>query len=212
LPVVGWLMVRGLPEYKPQAGKRESVWHILKLIWRPGAVVGLQGVGIAGLGAFITLYFYSRGWAYAGLGLTCSGVGYVAVRLLCGDLPDRIGGTPVAIVSMFVEACGQYLLWLAPNPWLALVGAALTGIGCSMVFPAMGAEVVKRVPPQLRGAAVGGFAAFQDLASGATGPISGLFADHEGYAVVYLMGGLAATLGLWMAISIHRKATVMATQ
>ena len=53
-------------------------------------------------------------------------------------------------------------------------------------------------------AAFGGFAAFQDLAYGATGPVVGLLADSQGYSVVFLIGGLAATLGLWMAISAHR--------
>jgi MFS family permease len=204
-------MVGALPDARLQPGKRESFWRILGRIWRPGAAVGLQGVGFAGLGAFISLYFLSRGWSYAGLGLTCFGVGFVVVRLACGNLPDRIGGTPVAIVSLAIEACGQYLLWLAPGPGWALLGALLTGLGCSMVFPAMGVEVVKRVPPQLRGTAVGGFAAFQDLAYGTTGPLTGLLADHAGsYAPVFLIGGLAATLGLWMAISAHREAAALA--
>jgi MFS family permease len=209
-PLSGLWMARGVPEVRSPAGKRESFWRILGRIWRPGAAVGLQGVGFAGLGAFISLYFSSRGWPYAGFGLTCFGAGFVIVRLVCGHLPDRIGGTPVAIVSLLVEACGQYLLWVAPGPSLALVGALLTGLGCSMVFPAMGSEVVKSVPPQLRGTAVGGFAAFQDLAYGATGPIAGLFADYYGYAVVFLIGGIAATLGLCMAIAAHREAAAAA--
>jgi MFS family permease len=121
-----------------------------------------------------------------------------------------MGGTRVAIVSLAVEACGQYLLWLAPTPWAALLGALLTGIGCSMVFPSMGAEVVKQVPPHLRGTAIGAFAAFQDLAYGATGPLVGLLADFTGYASVFLIGGLAATLGLWMAIRAHRLARTAA--
>ena len=203
--MLGFVAARQLPGVAPHAGKRESFWRIIGRIWRPGTTVGLQGVGFAAIATFISLYFLSRGWPHAGLGLTCFGVGFVAVRLLCGHLPDRIGGTPVAIVSLIIEACGQYLLWLAPGPLTALLGALLTGLGCSMVFPSMGAEVVKLVPPQLRATAVGGFAAFQDLAYGATGPVAGLLADHTGYAPVFLVGGIAAALGLGMAILTHRE-------
>jgi MFS family permease len=205
-PLLGLIAIHRLPAVAPHAGKRESFWRIIGRIWRPGAAVGLQGVGFAALGAFFSLYFLSRGWPYAGLGLTFFGLGFVLVRLFCGHLPDRMGGTPVAIVSLVVEAGGQYLLWLAPGPWPALAGAFLTGLGCSMVFPAMGSEVVKRVPPHLRGTAVGGFAAFQDLAYGMTAPLVGVLADSSGYSSVFLIGGLAATLGLVMAVWAHQQA------
>ena len=210
LPLLGLIAIHWLPAVAPHPGPRESVWRIIGRIWRAGAVVGLQGVGFAVLGAFFSLYFLSRGWPYAGLGLTFFGVGFVLVRLICGHLPDRIGGTPVAIVSLVVEACGQYLLWLAPGPWPALAGALLTGLGCSMVYPAMGSEVVKQVPSHLRSTAVGGFAAFQDLAYGLTGPLVGVLADSSGYSAVFLIGGLAATLGLWMAIWAHQLARTAA--
>ena len=205
LPLLGLVAIHWIPVVAPQTGRRESFWRIVGRIWRPGAAVGLQGVGFAALGAFFSLYALSKGWPHATLGLTFFGAGFVLVRLLCGHLPDRIGGTPVAIVSLAVEACGQYLLWMAPGPWPALLGALLTGLGCSMVFPAMGSEVVKRVPPHLRGTAVGGFVAFQDLAYGATGPLVGGLADVTGYSTVFLVGGLAATLGLVMAISAHQQ-------
>jgi MFS family permease len=206
LPVIGLIAIQRLPAVPTHAGQREPFWRILGRIWRPGAVVGLQGVGFAALGAFFSLYFLARGWAHAEWGLTCFGLGFVLVRLTCGHLPDRFGGASVALVSLLVEAVGQYLLWLAPGPWPALAGALLTGLGCSMVFPAMGSEVVRRVPPHLRGTAVGGFAAFQDLAYGATGPIVGLLADRSGYAVVFLIGGLAATLALGLTLAAHRQA------
>lgn len=206
LPLLGLIGVARVPGVAPSGGHRQSFWTIIGRIWRPGAAVGLQGVGFAALGAFFSLYCLSRHWPHPGLGLTCFGLGFVAVRLLCGHLPDRIGGTPVAIVSLAIEACGQYLLWLAPGPLSALAGATLTGLGCSMVFPAMGSEVVKQVAPQQRGTAVGGFAAFQDLAYGATGPVAGLLADRSGYAPVFLIGGLAATIGLGMAIWAHQVA------
>ncbi|WP_024903047.1 MFS transporter [Robbsia andropogonis] len=210
-PLLGLLLVQGVPGVAPQSGTREPFWRIIGRIWRAGAAVGLQGVGFAALGAFISLYFQQKGWSYAGMGLTAFGVGFVAVRMLCGNLPDRIGGTRVAMVSLVVEACGQFLIWSAPGPAVALVGALLTGLGCSMVFPGMGSDVVKQIPPQLRGTAVGGFAAFQDIAYGATGPVAGVLADHAGYAVVFLIGGICALLGLVAAASAHRQPTAQSS-
>ncbi|MFT4173996.1 MAG: MFS transporter [Rhodocyclaceae bacterium] len=205
LPLAGLAIIRGLPAVVPPAGHRESLWQIFGRIAKPGAAVGLQGVGFAGLGAFFALYFAHQGWGHGELGLTGFGIGFVAVRILCGHLPDRIGGTPVAIGALIVEAIGQAFIWLSPTPGGALIGALLSGMGCSMVFPAMGVEVVKRVPPHLRGTALGGFAAFQDLAYGVTGPIAGLVADRAGYGSVFAIGTCAAVLGVAMAVWAHRS-------
>ena len=125
------------------------------------------------------------------------------LRILFGHLPDRIGGLPVAIVSLAVEAFGQALIWQAPSPVAALAGAFLTGLGCSMIFPAMGREVVRLVAPQLRGTALGGFSAFQDLAYGLTGPVAGLLADRAGYGGVFLIGAGAALAGLAIALRLR---------
>ena len=211
LPVVGLAMVLPLAATVPHAGDRPSFWSIIGRIWQPGLVVGLQGVGFAAIGAFLPLLFLNRGWSHAGLGLTCFGSAFVLVRILCGHLPDRVGGIKVALVSMAVEAAGQYLLWTSFSPTMALAGAFLSGLGCSMIVPAMGIEVVRRVPSHLRGTAIGGFAAFQDLAYGVTGPATGLLADRFGYGIVFLVGGLAASLGVAMVIAIARADQKLAT-
>lgn len=201
MPLLGALMLwRTAPAAPPQAGRRPPFVQVLGRIWQPGTVVGLQGIGFAALGAFFPLYFLANGWHGAGYGLTCFGLGFVAVRLFCGTLPDRLGGLSVALVSLLVEAAGQALLWLAPGPAVAMLGALLTGMGCSMVFPSMGLEAVRRVPAHLRGTAIGGFAAFQDLAYGATGPLAGWIADHFGHARVFMVGALAALLAVLLAV------------
>ena len=204
VPVVGLAMVLPVAAVVPHPGARPPFWRIIGRIWKLGAVVGLQGVGFAAIGAFMPLLFLHRGWSHAGLGLTCFGAAFVLVRILFGHLPDRTGGFPVTFASITIEAIGQYLLWIASGPAMALTGAFLTGLGCSLIFPAMGIEMVRRIPPHLRGTAMGGLAAFQDLAFGGTGPITGLLADRFGYGVVFLVGGLAASLGVALVIAIAR--------
>jgi predicted MFS family arabinose efflux permease len=205
LPLVAGFMLWRTPGAAPTHGTRATFAKVLGMIWMPGTVVGLQGIGFAALGAFIPLYFLSRGWSGAGYALTCFGAGFAIVRVLAGSLPDRVGGVPVALVSLCVEAAGQALLWLAPNPAMALAGSLLTGLGCSMIFPSMGLVAIKRVPPNLRGTAIGAFAAFQDLAYGLTGPVAGWIADRVGYRPVFLVGLCAALLGICMVFALKRQ-------
>lgn len=206
---LGLLAIWRMTGVAPQPhGKRPSFASVIGKIWLHGLVVCLQGIGFAAIGAFFALYFLHRNWSYAGLGLTAFGGGFVLVRLLFGHLPDRLGGIPVAIGSLAIEAIGQVLIWSAPDPILALAGAFLTGLGCSMVFPAMGREVVHLVEPHLRGTAMGGYAAFQDLAYGLTGPVAGLLADRAGYDSIFLIGSISAAAGFAIALYLRRANSV----
>jgi MFS family permease len=159
----------------------------------------LQGVGFASIGAFAVLYFNDRQWPGAAWLLSAFGVGFVLARLLGGRLPDRFGGARVAVVSMSVESVGLLTLGLATSPWIGIAGALLTGLGCSLVFPSLGVEVVRRVPAQVRATALGGYAAFQDVAYAVTGPLAGLIATHMGYAAIFVYASATALLGVGVA-------------
>jgi MFS family permease len=206
LPCLGLLAIWPLAGVAAHsAAERPPFWSVVGTIWRHGIIVCLQGIGFAAIGAFFTLYFRDQNWNYAGLGLTTFGIGFVLVRILFGHLPDRIGGLQVAIGSLAIEAVGQSLIWGAQDPILALAGAFLTGLGCSMIFPSMGREVVRLVPAHLRGTALGGFSAFQDLAYGLTGPLAGLLADRAGYGSVFLVGAATAAAGFLIAVSLRGR-------
>ncbi|MGR9172147.1 arabinose transporter [Rhizobium sp. KDH_Rht_773_N] len=211
LPLLGLVAIRGVPATAAHPGReRPPLAAVLGRIWVHGLIVCLQGMGFAAIGSFFTLYFRDLGWDHAGLGLSAFGTGFVLVRLIFGHLPDRYGGLSVAVVSLAVEAAGQLLIWSAADPAVALVGAFMTGLGCSMIFPAMGREVVHLVAPHLRGTALGGFSAFQDLAYGLTGPLAGVLADRAGYGSVFLVGGGSALCGFVVAVMLRRGRAVAA--
>src|SRR6202453_805652 len=144
-----------------------------------------------------------------GVGMTFFGGAYAFIRVCFGHLPDRIGGYLIAIASLGIEGIGQALLWLSPSETVALFGALLSGMGCSLLLPALGVEILKHIPPQSRGTALGGFVAFQDIAYGITGPITGVLAARAGYASVFLVAAAAAPVGIGFVFSERAKSKTL---
>jgi predicted MFS family arabinose efflux permease len=96
------------------------------------------------------------------------------------------------------------MLWFAPYEIVALAGALVTGLGCALVFPALGVEALKRVLPANRGSAMGAFVAFLDIAYGVSGPAAGAIAGQFGYAAVYMFGAASSLLGAALVLTAHR--------
>ena len=205
LPLVAMLLDSRIRKTGITGGRKVSLFSVAKMVWQPGLALALQGCGFALIGTFMSLLFTSNGWGHAGLTLTCFGIAFVGVRLLFGNLPDRIGGIRVAMVSLAVETVGQLVILFSDCPWIALAGAMITGCGCSLMFPALGVEVVRRVPVQVRGTAVGGYAAFQDISYAATGPVTGFMATALGYSSVFGVGALCALAGIAVVVFFARS-------
>jgi MFS family permease len=207
-PLFATVVALLLPPVPASGGDSVPAYRVLRLIWLPGLVLALAAVPYAAMAAFLPLDFSVKGWAGAGIAIACFGIGYVCVRLVASDLPDRLGPARVVGASLAIETLGQLLLWSATAPGIALAGAALTGIGFSLVFPAMGVMATKRVPAEMRGRAVGNFIAFFDVAIGLTGPVVGLLTGAMGYTSAFLAGTLAASAALALMPAVYRMGRV----
>jgi MFS family permease len=187
-------------------GERMPFLHVLGRVLPHGTGLALGSIGFGTIATFITLYYASHSWPNAVLCLSLFGACFIGARLLFGNLINRLGGFRVAIACLSVESVGLLLLWLAPTPTLALAGAALTGFGFSLVFPALGVEAVNLVPASNRGAAVGAYSLFIDLSLGITGPVAGAIAAGFGFASIFLFAALAAMTGLLLSVYLYRQA------
>lgn len=188
------------------SGVRLPFLHVLGRVLPHGTGLALGSIGFGTIATFITLYYATNHWENAALCLSLFGASFISARLLFGNLINRIGGFRVAIACLSVESLGLLLLWLAPNPELALAGAALSGFGFSLVFPALGVEAVNLVPASSRGAAVGAYSLFIDLSLGITGPLVGAVAAGFGFASIFLFAALAALTGLLLSVYLYRQA------
>jgi MFS family permease len=190
IPLVTLLIVVPRRPVAPSPHARPAFGKVVGAVWVPGLGLALCSVGFGAITTFIVLLFAQRGWGQAWLAFTVVSITFIAGRLIFGHLPDRIGGARVALVCVLIEAAGQLLIWLAPWPALALLGAAITGFGYSLVYPSFGVEAVHRAPSQSRGLVMGAYTAFLDLALGLANPALGLVASGFGLGQVYLVSTL----------------------
>ncbi|MFC5739966.1 MFS transporter [Dyella tabacisoli] len=180
-----------------QAGERLPMRHVFGRVMPYGMGLAMGSIGFGVIATFITLYYASVSWNNAALTLSVFGVCFVSVRLLLGSTISRFGGYRVAMVSLSVECCGLIVLATAAHAGTAMFGAALTGIGFSLLFPALGVEAVNRVSISNRGAALSAYSVFVDVALGLTGPLGGLMASSGNYAPMF---GVASCLSLGAAV------------
>ncbi|MGA3335347.1 MAG: MFS transporter [Terracidiphilus sp.] len=185
-----------------EPGQHLPFSHVLGRVAPHGMGLALSGVGYSVLATFVTLFYVSRHWNGAALCLTAFGIGFIAVRLLFIQTITRYGGFPVAIASLLLESAGMLLLWQAVAPWMAMAGAAVSGLGFSLIFPAIGVEAVKRVPEFNRGTALGVYTAFSDVSFFLVGPIAGAVIGFFGYSSVFLFAlvSVLAALGIVLVL------------
>jgi MFS family permease len=205
IPCVSIALLAPFAGAKSKCGKQIPLRDILRLIWIPGLGLALTAVGFGAITTFISLLFSQHGWERAWIALSAVSISFVLGRVFLGQMPDRVGGPKIALICAIAEAVGLALIWIATAPPVVFAGAALAGLGYSLIFPAFGVEALRRVPAQNRGLASGAYTAFLDFALGVSSPLLGLIANAAGLRNVYLASALVvATAGLVALFMIRR--------
>lgn len=197
LSVAGWLSTIGLPVPAPDPDHiRTPFYKVIRQIAEQGLGLAFSSIGFACISSFIVLLFISENWGDASIAFMAFGSFYVLTRIFFSSFPDRFGGYRVALVSLFIEIIGQLFIGLAVSREMAITGCALTGVGFSLIFPALGVLAIKKIDPRMRGTALGGYAAFFDLSLGLATPVAGIIAGWYNYHAVYLFGGISCLLAI----------------
>jgi len=191
LPLATLLFVATLRRVESSSRVHTGFMRVLAAVWIPGVASALSSVGFGAIVAFSALLFVARGWA-PWPAFTVFATTFILTRAFFSHLADRFGGTKVALVCGLIEAMGLALLWLSPWCALALVGAALSGFGYSLVYPDFGVEAVRSAPAQSRGLAMGAYTVFLDVALGFGTPALGLLASRAGIGSCFMASMMAA--------------------
>lgn len=211
LPLLGLLGACFSPAARPLAGvKRVGMLRVVRDVWAYGSALACASFGFGVIVAFMALYYAAHGWHGAAYALTSFGVCFVLVRLALVGVIGRFGGFRVALVSHLIEVIGLILLWQASMPALALLGAGLAGFGLSLIFPALGVEVLKTVDSGNRGSALAIYTVFLDIALGLTGPVAGAVAGAHGYPAAFGLGAVVVCAALLLTASLFKAARARA--
>ena len=205
LPLSSVFFIMPLNPVAPLSKARPSFTKVIKSVWLPGVALAFSSVGFGAITTFVVILFAQKGWGAAWPAFSLLSIFFMLGRICFGHLPDKIGGAQIALICALIEAAGQAFIWLAWSSSLALAGAALTGLGYSLIYPGLGVEAANSAPLEQRGVAMGAYTAFLDLALGLAGPLLGLAAGFGGVDLIYGLSTLAVLCSAVIACQLSRR-------
>jgi MFS family permease len=186
------LFARPRPPIVVVPGERLGFASVFGRVAPFGVALSLGSIGFGVLASFAALFYQARHWSNPALMLSLFGICFMLSRIVFASRIGRADGLQVALACFAVESVGLAVIWQSSSVAMALAGAALTGLGFALVFPSLGVEAVSRVGPANRGAALGAYSLFSDVALGVSGPLAGIIAGRLGYASVFLFACLSS--------------------
>jgi MFS family permease len=159
---------------------------------RPGFPLACAIWSLAAFQSFVPLYATrDLGLPGARTILLANALTILAMRLVAGKLPDRIGHLRAARMSLVFNPVGVAVMALWSSVPGLYVGAVLFAVGQSFAFPSLMTIAVNNAPATERGSVMGTFTAFFDLSFGGGAIVLGAVASAVGYR-----GGFLTAMGV----------------
>lgn len=150
---------------------------------------------LAGVFAFLKRYVEIEDVGSVGLFFSFYAGSAIALRVLFGWLPDRVGPKRALYPSLVAIGMALGTLAFAPSDaWVAVAGV-LAGLGHGFAFPILSAMVVDRASAADRGSAVSLFTAVFDAGLLFGSPLLGWIAELTDYRRMFAVGALIPIVG-----------------
>lgn len=188
-----------LPRVQPPL--RNVIWSLRV----EAGCMALSGFSYGSIISFSVILFIERNWVPSWVPLTVFSVALVTSRVLFGSFPDRIGGARAAGLSSVMLAVGMLTMALPGGVIFGLVGAAISGLGYALTYPAIKREAIQRAAPEARGTAMALVSASIYLSLGVGNPVMGVLADRAGTASVFVFAGAISAVASLILFASGRR-------
>ncbi len=173
-------------------------------LWFLGTVFGLV---LTGIFVFVKRFVMETGVATVGTFFTAYTGAAIAVRLVGGRLPDRVGAKRVLMPALATLVAGFFCLAAAGTAREVLAAGVLCGLGHGFVYPTLSSLVVSRASESGRGAAISIHTSLPDVGGLIGAPLLGWLIEVRGFSAMFAAGGAILALGSLFFAGWDRRAT-----
>jgi predicted MFS family arabinose efflux permease len=178
----------------------------------PGSVMAASIWGLAMFSTFVPLYALRIGLSGSRFLFALHSIVVFTVRLFGARLPDRLGAPTAATGALACSIIGFIIMGSFESTTGLVAGTIIWSLGHSLAFPALMSMAIKGAPASERGAVVGTFTAFFDLAFGVGAMAAGGIVNATGYRGGFFSASIVAGAGLLLLqFRKRRKARGLAT-
>jgi MFS family permease len=151
-------------------------------LWFLGTVFGLV---LTGVFVFVKRFVMETQVATVGTFFSAYTGAAIAVRIVGGSLPDRVGPKRVLLPALATLTAGFLCLAAADNAREVLAAGVLCGLGHGFIYPTMSSMIVTRASEAGRGSAISILTALPDLGALLGAPLLGWIIEASGFAAMF---------------------------